>query len=112
MKGMLFLLLKLFLSGCAGVSKDGQQCFEFQRFEVLQGLYGGALAYGCPWYESWCISNPVVYLVASDDVDYYDDQIVSTNSTMCWVQDGVYRYETKQEITKTVPKLKLVEKKL
>ncbi len=112
MKGMFFLLLTLFLSGCVGVSKDGQPCFEFQRFEVLQGLEGKALAYECPWYEDMCWTRPVVSLVSPDDVDYYDDQIVSTNSTMCWVQDGVYRYETKQGITKTVPKLKLVEKKL
>jgi len=105
------ILLLVFLFGCTGVSKDGEKCFEYQRFEVLQGLYGGALAYECPWYEEGvCFTKPVVYLTSPEGVDFYDEQTVSSSSTTCWVQDGVYRYITKQEITKAVPKLKLVEK--
>ena len=111
MKNICLTLLLLSLSGCVGFSKDGQQCFESQRFEVFQGLYGGALAYACPWYDDLCFVNTVVYLTAPEYIDYYDDQIVSADAETCWVQDGVYRYETKQEITKTVPKLILVEQK-
>ena len=48
MKKLLYIACVVMLSGCTGTSKDGEQCFEFQTFEVLQGLENGALAYECP----------------------------------------------------------------
>ncbi len=110
MKRLFLFLFVLSLCGCAGVSKDGKQCFEFQTFNVLQGLDGGALAYECPWYESLCFTRPIVHLTSPKGVEYYDEQKVASTSTTCWVQDGVYRYTTKQDITKAVPNLVLVEK--
>lgn len=110
MKIFFILLNLLLLFGCTSVSKDGKPCFEIQSFEVLQGLEGGALAYECPWYEDSCFTRPVVYLVSPIDVDYYDEQAVSSGSKLCWIQDGVYRYSTKNDIIKTVPKLVLVDK--
>lgn len=110
MKKILLLLLFGTLCGCAGTTKNGEQCFEFQTFEVLQGLENGALAYECPWYESLCFTRPVVHLTSPKGVDYYDEQKVSSTSTTCWVQDGVYRYTNKKDTMKTVPDLKLVEK--
>lgn len=110
MNRICLLLVSLFLFGCTGMSKDGEICFEFQTFEVLQGLEGGALAYECPWYEEMCFTRPVVYLTSPQDVDYYDEQSVSSSSITCWIQDGVYRYTNKNDIMKTVPRLKLVEK--
>lgn len=109
MKKIYLSLILLSLCGCAGISKDGKQCFEFQTFEVLQGLEHGALAHGCPWYDIGCTGS-LVYLTSPKDVDYYDDQKVSSTSTTCWIQDGVYRYTNKQDTMKTVPNLILVEK--
>ncbi|MBD5398616.1 hypothetical protein HDR60_03870 [bacterium] len=68
------------------------------------------MAYECPWYEDSCYTRPVVHLTSPKNVDYYDEQEITSTSTTCWIQDGVYRYKTKQEITKTVPNLILVEK--
>lgn len=110
MKKLLYIACVVILSGCAGTSKDGKQCFEFQTFEVLQGLENGALAYECPWYESLCFTRPVVHLTSPKGVDYYDEQKVSSTSTTCWIQDGVYRYTNKNDTMKTVPNLRLVEK--
>ncbi|NMA32320.1 MAG: hypothetical protein GX944_00105 [Alphaproteobacteria bacterium] len=113
MKNFLYIACVIILSGCAGTSKDGEPCFEFQTFEVLQGLENGALAYAyeCPWYESLCFDKKlVVHLTSPKGVDYYDNQKISSTSTTCWIQDGVYRYTTKEDIMRTAPNLKLVEK--
>ena len=109
MKKLLYIVCVIILSGCAGISQDGEQCFEFQTFKVLQGLEYGALAHGCPWYDIGCTGS-LVYLTSPKDVDYYDGQKVSSTSTTCWIQDGVYRYTNKKDTMKTVPNLKLVEK--
>lgn len=110
MKKILLLLSFATLCSCAGTTKNGEQCFEFQTFEVLQGLENGALAYECPWYESLCFTRPVVHLTSPKGVDYYDEQKVSSTSNTCWVQDGIYRYTNKKDTMKTVPNLKMVEK--
>lgn len=113
MKKLCALFIFCFMTGSCtymGATKDGQQCFDVQTFEVLQGLEGGALAYECPWYENMCWTLPVVYLTSPKDVDYYDEQNVSNDKGTCWVQDGVYRYSTKNDIIKTVPLLKMASK--
>ena len=51
----------------------------------------------------------IVYLVASSGMDFYNDQKVSNNSNACWVQDGVYRHVTKNNIPAAVPLLELAE---
>ena len=53
--------------------------------------------------------NVVVYLVVPSGADFYDKQKVSNNSNACWVQDGVYRYVTKNNIPAAVPLLELAE---
>ena len=103
---ILFVCFFMFVSW-ATITKDGKQCFSTQS---LQGLIGGALAYECPWYEDMCWTRPVVYLTSPDGVDYYDDQKVSIPYNLCWSQDGVYRYITKNGITKTVPRLIVISK--
>lgn len=108
---LLFVFCFIFVS-CSNMNltKDGQQCFHVQNFEVLQGLEGGALAYECPWYESMCWTLPVVYLTSPKGVDYYDEQMVTNDKYTCWVQDGIYRYSTTKGVMKTVPLLKMLNK--
>lgn len=110
MKKILLLLFVSNLFSCASITKEGKECFNTQSFEVLQGLEGGALAYECPWYKSDCYFNQLVHLTSPKDIDYYDKQKITSTSTTCWIRDGVYRYNNKQEIQKTVPNLILVEK--
>ena len=110
MKKILLLLFVSSLFSCTTITKDGKECFNTQSFEVLQGLEGGALAYECPWYDNDCDSNPLVHLTSPKDIDYYDEQKITSTSTTCWIQDGVYRYTTKNERKKTVPNLILIEK--
>ena len=73
--------------------------------------YGG-LARECSLYDEYndtCYRNMIVYLVAPSGMDFYNDQKVSNNSNACWVQDGVYRHVTKNNIPAAVPLLELAE---
>ena len=112
-----FLILSmLILSGCAEISsmniissEDGyeaernEDCMDMTRFKVLQVLEDNhALAFECNSGE-YCSNNTVVLLTPQDGVDYYDDMIVFLPKQKCAVQDGVYKYETKNKSLKTVP---------
>ena len=111
------LFLLFFLTSCATISnamtektKYGNICWNEQNFQVLQGLEYGALAYECPRYDDRCWGNKVVYLVNTTGDDFYDKQNVSSSKEQCWVQEGVYRYTTNQNIQKAVPFLILEDK--
>ena len=41
---------------------------------------------------------------------YYDDQIIKTTKTKCFKQVGIYKYNTRAGIEKTVPIVKLMDK--
>ena len=112
-----FLILSmLILTGCAKISsmnivpseggydvERNEDCMDMTRFKVLQVLEDNhALAYECNSGE-YCYSNTVVLLTPQDGVDYYDDMTVSLPKQKCAVQDGVYKYETKNNSLKTVP---------
>ena len=112
-----FLILSmLILSGCAEISsmniissEDGyeaernEDCMDMTRFKVLQVLEDNhALAFECN-SGKYCSNNTVVLLTPQDGVDYYDDMIVFLPKQKCAVQDGVYKYETKNKSLKTVP---------
>lgn len=105
-----YLLLALTLTGCAAFenisnplkSPDNPNCMDMDSFKIAQVLNDGALAYECkngdcsPFYR-W------VALKQQLGMDYYDDMIVDVPTGKCAVQDGVYKYQTKDERTKTVP---------
>lgn len=111
MKNKIFLCCLFFtLASCANKAQNGKKCWNEQNFQVLQGLEYGALAYECPWYDDMCWKNKVVYLVNTTGNDFYDKQNVSSNKGQCWVQEGVYRYTTNQNIQKAVPFLILEDK--
>lgn len=81
-------------------------CMDMVRFKVLQVLANGyALAYECNEGD-FCASNTVVLLTPLPRVYYYDDMYVTVPKEKCAVQNGVFRYETKREILKTVPVIK------
>ena len=44
------------------------------------------------------------------DEYYYDDQIIKTTKTKCFKQVGIYKYNTRAGIEKTVPIVKLMDK--
>ncbi len=80
-------------------------CMDMRRFKVFQVFEDDyALAHVCTasFDEDFCI-GAVVLLTPQRNIEYYDDMYVTTPNEKCAVQDGVYKYETKNKTHKTVP---------
>lgn len=106
---MLFILL-----GCSQIPsidvslesrKNNENCMDMKRFQVFQVFddsYALASACTADWDSSYC-NGAVVLLAPQRNIEYYDDMYVSAPDNKCAVQDGVYKYETKNKTNKTVP---------
>ncbi len=106
---MLFILL-----GCSQIPsidvlpesrKHNENCMNMKRFQVFQVFddsYALASACTADWDSSYC-NGAVVLLTPQRNIEYYDDMYVSAPDNKCAVQDGVYKYETKNKTNKTVP---------
>ena len=46
----------------------------------------------------------------SMQMHYYDDQVIEVPKGMCMRQVGIYKYQTRMKIDKTVPIVKLMSK--
>ncbi len=113
----LMLVTILMLFGCAQMSsvdslpsieparERNSHCMDMRRFKVFQVLEDSyALANACTaeYDEDFCI-GAVVLLTPQRNIDYYDEMYVSAPDNKCAIQDGVFKYETKNKIHKTVP---------
>lgn len=106
---MLFILL-----GCSQIPsidvlpesrERNENCMDMRRFQVFQVFEDNyALANACTadWASSYC-NGAVVLLTPQRNIEYYDEMYVSSPENKCAVQDGVYKYETKNKTHKTVP---------
>lgn len=101
------------LLGCAQPSSNvllasrehNENCMDMKRFQVFQVFDDNyALANACTYerYSSICY-GAVVLLTPQRDIEYYDDMYVSVPDNKCAIQDGVFKYETKNKTHKTVP---------
>ncbi len=111
-KYILFTFLVLF--GCSQVpsmevlpvSRERNEiCMDMKRFQVFQVFDDSyALANACTadWDSSYC-NGAVVLLTPQRDIEYYDEMYVSAPKNKCAIQDGVFKYETKNKTRKTVP---------
>lgn len=111
-KYVLFTFLVLF--GCSQVpsmevlpvSRERNEiCMDMKRFQVFQVFDDSyALANACTadWDSSYC-NGAVVLLTPQRDIEYYDEMYVSAPKNKCAIQDGVFKYETKNKTHKTVP---------
>lgn len=86
-------------------------CLDFSKVKVFQVLDDGyALADVCEDYNSkYCIGK-VVLLAVDRKYEYYDEMIVEPEADKCFMQAGVYRYETKNGKNKTVPRVGFIYK--
>ena len=108
------LLAFLVLLGCTQISSENilpvsrehnPNCMDMRRFKVFQVFEDSyALATACTsaYDENFCI-GAVVLLTPQRNIEYYDEMYISTPDNKCAVQDGVYKYETKDKTHKTVP---------
>lgn len=111
-KYVLFTVFVLF--GCTQISTEGilpiprehnENCMDMNRFQVFQVFEDNyALANACiaDWNSSYC-NGAVVLLTPQRNIEYYDEMYISSPENKCAVQDGVYKYETKNKTHKTVP---------
>ena len=113
------LLLTFFLASCSSLpvlnlgasnenlTQENPACTEFNHFLVFQVLPDskGALAKAGESKDLEYCYGAVVFLTSKTGLDYYDDMRVSVPKDKCAVQKGTYRYITKSDVTKTVPRI-------
>lgn len=120
MKKIYFLLPLLF--GCVNtlvnqkttetINRDdeivNENCMNFSKVKVLQVISDGyALANECEDTDNRYCFGTTVLVSPQRNVDYYDDMFISLPKNKCFTQNGVYKYETKGGLDKTVPILEL-----
>lgn len=87
------------------VKEENPNCMDMRRFKVFQVFedsYTLASACTAEYDENFCI-GAVVLLTPQRNIEYYDEMYVSAPDNKCAIQDGVFKYETKNKTIKTVP---------
>lgn len=105
------------LFGCAAlqtINKPSEtipnpKCEDIAALEVFQVLDKFVLTNTCEEksYGMFC-SFPVVYVEKEKGKIYYDDQKIIPSAEQCFEYIGTYKYTTRAEANKVVPKAKLV----
>lgn len=96
----------------SGISmfKDVGEMQTTKVFRVMQTLDDThALAIDPDDFFS-ALNGKVVLLIGDADSHFYDDMEITANGNKWFYQVGTYRYMTKEEIWKTVPAVKLLDK--
>ena len=111
------LVAVLMLLGCTQISsmnvlpnieatrEHNPNCMDMKRFKVFQVFEDNyALANACTseYGENFCI-GAVVLLTPQRNIEYYDEMYVYAPYNKCAIQDGIFKYETKNKTHKTVP---------
>lgn len=92
------------------------ECLNAKAFKVMQVVDNShALAHEVEWNELLeryvQTGLGLLVLVTNDNGEYYyDDQIIEVPQGMCMRQVGIYRYQTRMDMEKTVPIVKLMSK--
>jgi len=75
-----------------------------KKFKIMQVISEGALA-TCATYEYGfeMFNDPIVYIIADSENQFYDDQIIKVPSGKKAVQIGTYQYSNRLNVQKTVP---------
>lgn len=115
-------VLSVVLAGCATlqvINKPSEtianpKCENIPAVEVFQVLDKFVLANACEEnFGDICFSRKhVVYLAKEKDKIYYDDQKIIPSADQCFEYVGTYKYTTRAESEKVVPKAKLVSSKI
>lgn len=119
--GVLTFVMMLVLAIGANTSSNGMtlfdqpgECLNAKAFEVMQVVDNNhALAHEVEWNELLedYMQTGLLVLVTNDNGEYYyDDQIIEVPQGMCMRQVGIYRYQTRMDMEKTVPIVKLMSK--
>lgn len=103
----------------SNVSNNGMTLFEhpeklvsINNFMIIQVIDNNhALAQEVIWdpMKGYIPTNLVVLITNDAGEYYYDNQIIYTYNNKCMRQIGIYKYQTKANIEKTVPIVKLMD---
>ena len=111
-----FLFAVLFSSrtgsnnGATWFEKPGD-VIEVKSFKVFQVLDKDAALVSGVTYEKYDIYSGAVYLLTNEDGKYYyDDEVVKVPDGKVARQVGIYQYQTKAELDKTVPIIQIFDK--
>lgn len=120
--GILTFIMMLILAIGANTGGNGMtlfdepgECLSTKTFEVMQVVDNNhALAHEVVGNEVVgyiSTSTSLLVLLTNDNGEcYYDEQIIEVPKGMCMRQVGIYKYQTRMEIEKTVPIVKLMSK--
>lgn len=98
------------LNGMTFFDKPGQ-IMDDTSFKVMQTLgSNAALAKGKNDEFFDFYDGLTVLLYNENNETYYDDQIVTVPKGKCFRQVGVYKYQTRMDIGKTVPIVMVMDK--
>lgn len=112
--GAVFLFFVLLIIGKSSSNDNGMtyfekpgKCISTKDFEVMQVVGEGyALA-----REKKGYLGGVLVLVTNEKGElYYDDQVIEVPDGKCMRQIGVYEYQTRMEMIKTVPIVQIMDK--
>ena len=85
-------------SGLVIFEEEGK-CFHTNSIKIFQALGSGEALGRIGQYPN----DTLVLLLDDTERSFYDGEVVSVPKDKCAKQIGTYRYETKNEIMKTVP---------
>jgi len=124
----LWTLFALVLAGCTGAN-DGtyttsifnpappqtirnEKCENIPAVRIFQVLDNFALAFTCEkseYRDNYSCLGMTVYVPKDKNDLLYDDKIIKPKDGQCISFNGTYKYDTKGDRGKTVPKLKMVD---
>ena len=114
MKKICLFLLFLLITSCSTIDTleeigvDNKRCIGIRRFKVLQAVYHNTgLAFECFTPDCSDAYRNNLDFILGDKVseDLYDGMIYEVPTDKCAVRDGVFKYETKDGLQKTVSKI-------
>ena len=91
-------------------SMNDEHCADIQEYKIFQVIEDGSLASACEAdYDDEICNGLVVYIPKKEGQIYYDEMIIESDYNQCITYEGTYRYLTKNDSIKTVPKIKFVD---
>lgn len=109
------IILTFVFAFCVNLSNDsgiiGLELFEepgdymeYSQFEVFQVVESG-----CALAHTDDSFGAIVFIIPNENQQFYDDQKIVLKNDQCAQRVGTYKYNTKMEIEKTVPAVRIVD---
>jgi len=93
-------------SGIIGLEmfKEPGEYMEYSQFEVFQVVESG-----CALAQADDSFGAIVFIIPNENQQFYDNQKIVLKNDQCAQHVGTYKYNTKMEIEKTVPAVRIID---